>query len=160
MKKEILYLLVVALCSTGAVFSGCNSFSDKSKEAKMKEVYIEQSLIDAKRSASEEDRKNAKDQDWTSFKAEAESKIQANETTIADMQAKAKANKNVFNLVYTKELESIATTNGNLRRRLLDYIKDDANWEAFKREFNQDADKIAAQLNKITTQDNTKKNQF
>ena len=137
-KTLLLILLVIASLS---MISACKKSADqKLADAQVNEAVADQNVTDAQAKA------NATD-DWQAFKAEAETKITANDKIIADYKVKMTNAKGKLLASYDKKIDALELKNKALRTKLYDY-KDDGkgSWEKFKSEFNSDIDELGTSL--------------
>jgi hypothetical protein len=148
MKKTIIAIVAIAAISTTAIFTGCGPSTPKEKAAQAQVNEAKEQLNDAQKEATAEE--------WKAFKDESELKIRENEAGIAELKAKIKKSGKELDAVYEKKVDALEQQNKDMRARISNYEKNTkSDWEAFKREFNHDMDKLGSALKDFTV-DNKK----
>ncbi len=151
MKKVIFMLVVITACTTGILFTGCQTSDQKVDEAKTKVQDAKDDLKDVQQDANEEALKAATAEEWSIFKSESDIKIKANETLITNMKDKMKASGKKMDAVYEKNIDLLEQRNKDLRNRIDAYDNNSkSNWASFKREFNHDMDELAIAFRDLT----------
>ncbi len=151
MKKVIFMLVVITACTTGIIFTGCQTSDQKVDEAKTKVQDAKDDLKEVQQDANEEAVKAATAEEWTIFKSESDAKIKANETLIANMKDKMKASGKKMDAVYEKNIDLLEQRNKDMRNRIDAYDNNSkSNWASFKREFNHDMDELGIAFRDLT----------
>jgi DNA repair ATPase RecN len=131
MKKTIFYIAFAAIVS-GGILTSCDSKEKKVEDAKEEVQDAKQDLKEAQRDLNPE---------YSTFKTDAEMRIDANDKRIADLQAVInEPGKKPLDGARAKRIEELKERNAELRARLYGYEKERSDWESFKREFNHDMD--------------------
>jgi len=151
MKK---YFFIIAIMA-GTIFTSCQSSIQKQDAAQAKVRDAKRELNEAQKDANAANQVVATAEEWEAFRNESELKIKANETRIAELNAKMKKPGEILDAVYEKKITNLEQQNKEMRVRLLGYEKNQSNWESFKREFNHDMDAIGQALKDLTV-DNKK----
>jgi phage-related minor tail protein len=139
-----LLLIAGALFISGTSLTGCSNATPAEK------VENAQTKVDE----ANKNLDNATDAyvaDITSYRAETNAKIAANEQTIADLKAKTEAHQKDDRDAYTKKLGDLEQKNTELKMRLAVYKphgKDD--WEKFKAAYIRDMVVLGVAFNEIT----------
>ena len=139
----------------GTMFISCQSSIQKQDAAQDKVQDAKRELNAAQKDANAANQVVATAEEWEAFRNESELKIKANETRIAELNAKMKKPGEILDAVYEKKITNLEQQNKEMRVRLLGYDKSQSNWESFKREFNHDMDAIGQALKDLTV-DNKK----
>ncbi len=131
MKKQIFYIAFAAIVS-GGIFTSCESKQEKVEEAKEDVRDAKEELHDAQAEINPE---------YSTFRTDAEARIDANEKRIDDLQAVVnQPGKKPLDEARKQRIEELKERNAQLRARLYGYEKERSDWESFKREFNSDMD--------------------
>jgi chromosome segregation ATPase len=153
MKDVIFSLFTAMLLMASTAFIGCTS-SEKQVEnaqtkvnnAQEKVAEAKDDLTEAQKMAKMEAEKVANAAAWKTYKAEAEDKIKANDTRIAELKAGMKKSGKVVSAIYKENVAILEKKNAAMRNRISDYDKSQSNWESFKTEFNHDMDELGIAL--------------
>lgn len=88
------------------------------------------------------------DEDYKHFRSEQEKKIDANEKKIADLRSRRNTITSEDRDKYDKQIDEVERRNNELKRRIRENRKDEANdkRESFKREFNHDMDELGTSI--------------
>jgi hypothetical protein len=149
MKKSILVLAVTTFLA-GNVFTSCKSNTDKEEDAIENVENAEQNLEDVKEDINKDAITKANDEEWQTFKDEANSTIADNEKRIADLKIAMKKPGTTFDATYKKNIESLEDRNAALKTKISDYENNQTDWASFKREFSSDMNEIGAALKDLT----------
>jgi chromosome segregation ATPase len=105
-----------------------------------------------KDAAAEANTQNAKDSrndsgkdlndEYPSFRKDAEQMIADNENTIASLRAKLDKDKTPLDNIRRQKVEALEKQNADLKSKLYGYEKERSDWLAFKEGFNRDKDKL------------------
>lgn len=151
MKKAIFFLLVAGLFMGGATFTSCQSPADKAEDAQSDVQDARENLTEEQLEAREEMQEANAEAEWETFKADAEAKIDANQVRIDELrEAKRKSGSNTLDEAYKAKIDALQERNKELRRKISDRKPEDADWAAFKREFNHDMDELGKAFKDIT----------
>ena len=131
MKKTLLFITLCSASISVALIS-CESKAKKVEDATVKVEDAKTELKDAKAELNAE---------YPTFKSEAEMKIAANETKIAELRAVLnKPGKLHLDPIRKKQIDELEERNAQLKSRLYGYENERTDWIAFKNEFNHDMD--------------------
>lgn len=139
-------LLILAM----AVFSGCQSSSEKVDNAKENVADAKEELKEVQQEVNADAVKVANAAEWQAFKNESEEMIRKNEIRITELKVKMKKPGTTFDAAYAKNIEALEQKNKNLKIRIGDYENNQSDWEAFKREFNHDMEELGQALKDLT----------
>jgi hypothetical protein len=97
--------------------------------------------------------KNAKsgfDKEWSEFKSNAESKINANEKKIDEFKVKVKTTGKEFKTKYDKEVVVLEQKNVDLKKKINEFkFESKVKWEEFKQSFNNDMDVVGKSIKNL-----------
>jgi TolA-binding protein len=139
MKKSIFTLAAMSLLMTGAIFTSCNSATQK-----------EDNTTTEQQDAIAEEQVVATAEEWQEFKTDAEAKIKRNEIRIEELTVQMNKPGQVFDDLYKNRIQELQQQNKDLQNRIDAYDKSHTDWEKFKREFNHDMDELGDALKNIT----------
>ncbi|HLP49347.1 MAG TPA: hypothetical protein VK154_00540 [Chitinophagales bacterium] len=140
MKKTMFYTLATAI-AVGTIFTSCESKQEKVEDAKEEVQEAKEELHEAQRELNPE---------YANFKTDAEAKIEANDKRIAELREKInKPGKAPLDDARAKRIDELQEKNAQLRSRLYGYEKERSDWEAFKREFNNDMENLGNSFNDL-----------
>ena len=146
MKKSIFMLALIA----GSLFVSCKNNEEKKADAVDGVVEASKDLNDVNAEIKNEALTKANDQEWQTYKMEANKTIAENETRILELQKAINKPGNTFDATYKKSINDLNDRNTSLKNRIADYENNQTDWESFKREFNSDMDGIGKALKNIT----------
>jgi len=127
---------------SAAMFTSCY----KSADEKMKEAREE---VEEKRQELNAAVDSAKVQ-WEEFKLKAEAKIKENEARIEKFKAKMEKSDEKIKAKYREEITDLEAQNKLLKQKLDEYkYEGETKWQAFKREFNHDMDKLGKAIDDL-----------
>jgi serine phosphatase RsbU (regulator of sigma subunit) len=109
-----------------------------------------QDLKKVQADANEEAQKLEKEQEWETFKSDAEITIRNNEIRIGELRVKLRKEGKILDPMYEKKIETLEQQNKDLKKRIEDYEKNQSDWEIFKREFKHDMDELGKALKGLT----------
>lgn len=155
MKKAIITKAMAIAIIAGGIFTGCMSQAQKDEAARAKVEDAREDLNDAKIEAQRVAQKTATADEWRIFRNESEKKIYDNDVRIAEL--KVQLNKPGYTLdpLYVKRIEKLEEQNRGMRNRIIDYEKNQSDWNTFKREFNRDLDAFGKDLEDVFTDKNS-----
>jgi hypothetical protein len=131
MKKIIYVLSITASIMTGVILTRCQTPAQKVETAKEDLKTANQELND----------------EFPSFKKDAEVRLAANETTIKELRSKlTKSGNGTTDADNKKKIDELETKNGELRSKLYGYEGARTDWNTFKTKFNHDADNLTDAL--------------
>lgn len=95
--------------------------------------------------------KSTTQEDWQTFKADADAKIKKNDDRIAELKAKKREGTKEVQDKYNKKVADIERKNAELRDRINNYNGETTNekWNSFKREFNHDMKELGTSIKDI-----------
>jgi outer membrane murein-binding lipoprotein Lpp len=146
MKTTIYNLTIAAAIMVGGIFTGCDSSAQKVDDAQADVQEAKQDLKSAQNKANEQAEKEARDEEWRIFKADAEVKIANNESRISELRGKINSSGKTMSSVYENRIKTLEDQNKELRNRIYSYESNQSDWEVFKREFNRDMDALGTAL--------------
>jgi len=151
MKNVIFIFIAVLALAAGTFVSSCDTPAQKVDNAETNLNDAKQDLRDAKSDANSEARKAAMAEEWRAFKSEAELKIKANETRIAELKSKMKNSGKTADALYEKSIDALEQRNKALEARIDAYGRGQSDWDSFKREFNHDMDGLGQAFSDLAT---------
>lgn len=153
MKKSILTLVVIA-CLAGTSLISCKPSTKEEKESQEKVVEAKENVQDAKDSLRVA-KKAATDEEWKSFKKQADSIVTDNEAQIAELKLRMKKTGKSLDAKYQKNIETLEQKNQDIKLKI-DTYQNDANsdWQSFKREFKHDLDGMGKAFKDLTVDNN------
>lgn len=141
MKKSIIKLTAIVFTTT-LIAASCNTPAQKVEEAK-------EDVIEA-----HEDLNKAKEEyliDVENYRAETVNKINANNQSIIDFNARVENQKKEAKADYKKKVAELEQKNSDMKKRMEEYKADGKeNWESFKSEFNHDMEELGKAFNDLT----------
>jgi outer membrane murein-binding lipoprotein Lpp len=147
--KNSITSLSIAVFVTGLLLTGCQSSATKVQDAEKKVQDANENLTDAKQDLNKAQNDSATE--YQLFKKEAEEKIQANDKSIAEFNARIANEKLDNKLQYEKKLSDLQQTNSDLKKKLDDYKEQGKDaWKTFRISFNHDMNELKIKLNSIT----------
>jgi chromosome segregation ATPase len=164
MKKSIFMFATAMILTAVTSFTACTSpekkvenaqtkvdnAQEKVADAKDKVADAKDNLTEAQKMANAEAEKVANAAAWKAYKAEAEIKIKANDTRIAELKAGMKKAGKSVTALYKENVAILEKKNAAMKNRISDYDKSQSNWESFKTEFNHDMDELGTALKDFT----------
>jgi DNA repair ATPase RecN len=154
MKKPILTLALAVLFIPGIIITGCKSPTKNAEDAKENVQDAQKNLKDAKQEANTAVVKAANEQEWKSFKIDAEAQIKQNELRIAELKIKLKKPGKGLDEADKQRIDALEKRNDGFKSRMKDYEKDQGDWESFKREYNRDMDELKNAFNNLDVDNN------
>ncbi|MBN1821920.1 MAG: hypothetical protein JW833_14455 [Prolixibacteraceae bacterium] len=152
--RKILFMLAATTFIAGAIFTGCNSPSQKLENA-------EENVIDAKKAVldAQSDLNQARQDsitEYQQFKIEFENKIIANEKSIEELRTKIVSAGKEDKILYETKLTELQKRNYELKIKLDSYEESGTDqWQSFKLEFKHDMDELGKAFSDFTVS-NTK----
>ncbi len=145
MKKSIVKF-TGALVLIGAFGMGCNSSTEKLKDAKEDVVEADAELEKAKAEYLE---------DMKIYRVEAAQRIIENEKSIAEFKARVAADKKEARKEYKEKIADLEAKNTDMKKQLDNYQDDGfEKWKAFKVEFGKDMDSLGNAFKNLTIKSN------
>lgn len=154
MKKPILTVALAVFFLQGMILTGCKSNTQNAQDAKENVQEAKEDLKDAKQEENTAVVKAANEQEWKSFKIDADAKIKQNELRISELKAKMKKSGDGMDEAYKLKIDALEKRNEDLKTRMNDYEKNQTDWESFTREFNRDMDDLGTSLKNVTVDNN------
>lgn len=127
----------------GTILTGCQTSDQKEQTA-------QDALDEAKADETAAAQKVASAEEWQTFKAESETKINDNEIRIAELKEKMKKSGKTMDALYAQRIDTLEQKNKDLRTRMANYEQNQSDWESFKREFNHDMDELGKAMKDLT----------
>ena len=143
MKITTLMLAVMTTFIAGTILTGCQTSDQKEQTA-------QDALDEAKADETAAAQKVASAEEWQTFKAESETKINDNEIRIAELKEKMKKSGKTMDELYAQRIDTLEQKNKDLRTRMANYEQNQSDWESFKREFNHDMDELGKAMKDLT----------
>lgn len=148
--KKSIFILAVVTFMTGLIFTGCKSNSDKEADA-VENLQDASDNLDAVNKDAEQDAiKKANDEEWQTYKEEANKTIADNEVRIAELKSAMKKPGKTFDAAYAKSIDGLEEKNASLKTKISDYENNQTDWESFKREFSSDMTGLGDALKDLT----------
>jgi septal ring factor EnvC (AmiA/AmiB activator) len=145
MKKSIVSM-ASALLLVGAFSMGCNSSTEKLKDAKEDVVEADAELEKAKAEYLE---------DMKTYRAEAAERILENEKSIAEFKARVAKDKKEAKSEYNEKIADLEAKNTDMKKQLDNYQDDGfEKWKSFKTEFGKDMDSLGNAFKNLTIKNN------
>lgn len=140
MKKSIT-LFAASILISGALFTSCNSPSEKVEDA-------EENVEDANKKLEEANRAYLDDIEL--YRLETAERIAANEKSIAEFNERIKNEKKEAKADYKKKIDELDAKNTDLKKTMDDYkANGKEGWEEFKISFSQSMDEVGEELKLI-----------
>jgi len=146
MRTLVINFIVAMVILAYALFTGCQTSSEKLEAANQKVENEKQDLQEAQQDANAVAVKVANAEEWSAFKIDSEAKIKDNQIRIDELKVKMAKPGKTFDEMYAKSIENLEQKNKDLKNRLDAYETSQSDWEAFKREFNHDMDEVGQAL--------------
>jgi len=146
-------MITLAIATTfmaGAIFTGCQSATQKNEAARDKVQDAKEDLKAAENNAEAVKIKTATAEEWKEFKSETEAQIRVNEKSISEFKEKMKKSGKTLDAVYEKKIDALEQQNRDMQARIDGYEKSQSDWESFKSEFNHDMDELGKALKDLT----------
>jgi exonuclease VII large subunit len=148
--KKIIFILLVVLLSSAALFVSCKPATkeeqvakDNLEEAKDNVEDADRELVDARRQANAEE--------WASFKNDVNTVVEKNDAKIDSLKLEIKKSGKEADAAYQKRIDALKERNEELKVKIKTYKNDaNSNWESFKREFNHDTEELGKSLKDFT----------
>lgn len=149
--KKTFYILVITAFIGGISFVGCKSNSEEKEDAVENVNEANQDLKEVETEQAEEQVTKANDAEWQTYKDESNKTILANDARIKELRKAMNKPGSTFDKSYAKSIDALEEKNTALKDRISNYENNQTDWESFKREFNSDAEGIAAAFKDLTT---------
>jgi DNA repair ATPase RecN len=149
--KNLISDFIIALTMLAVAFlSSCQSNADKLEEANKDVAEAQEELAEARADAREVRIMVANEEEWRTFKSDAEVKIDNYEKRIEEIREDMKKPGKNFDETYRNNIDSLEERNKDLRKRMGYYENNQSDWDKFKREFNHDMDELGKALKDLT----------
>ena len=149
MRKSAIFLATAALL-VGVSTSGCKSNSEKEADAVENVQSASDNLEIVENDAKLDAANKANDAEWQTFKEEASTSIDANQTRIDELNVAMNKAGNTFDESYKKSINDLKEKNELLKSKIADYENNQTDWDSFKREFNSDMAEIGQAFKNLT----------
>jgi hypothetical protein len=138
MKKTIFMLATATALIAGTMTTACQSQVEKNDAAQksMQEPQGAQKGVTA--------------EEWQTFKSQSETKIQENETRIAELKAKLQKSGEAMDEQLDNKIDVLEQKNKDLKAKIENFELTKGDWESFKSEFNHDIDALGQSLKDFT----------
>ena len=147
--KNTILTLSIAVCLVGTVLSGCQTSAKKIENAENKVQDARENLADAKQDLSNAQNDSARE--YLEFKRESEEKIRANDSIIAEFNARISNEKMDNKAQYEQKLAELQQTNSDLKKKLDEYSEQGKDaWIKFEIGFNHDMDALKHAIKNLT----------
>lgn len=123
---------------------------EKVGDARENVAEAKQDLTEAQKMAKVEAEKAENAAAWKVYKTDAEVKIKANDTRIAELKSTMKKAGKSTSAMYKENVTILEKKNAAMKNRISDYDRSPSNWESFKSEFNRDMDELGTALKDFT----------
>ena len=144
MKTNILITAFI-VCVATITITSCN-FSTEQKAAT-----LEEAKANVEEASQDLDIARADSAEFANYKIESEKKLKENELLIADMKDKMKTERKESVAKYERQLDSLDMQNAQLRENMHTYNSlGKANWESFKKRFNQELDNLGKAISQLS----------
>ena len=144
--KKLFIVVVILACVASVALNSCNTPAQKVENA-------QENVKEAK-----EDLNAANDAylaDIESYRKETADKIEANNKSIAEFNARIEKEKLTAKEDYAKKISLLQQRNTDLKKKLDDYKADSKEkWQAFKAELSHDMDELAQSFKDFTVKNN------
>lgn len=134
----------------GIIFTGYQSSTKKQEAAQANMLYARRDLTTPQKDGNKAGLNALEAEEWIIFKSENELKIRDSEIQISELFAKMKKQKEIIDALYEKKVAYLEAQIKYMKVRLENYEKGPANWESFKRGFNNEMDAIENSLKDLT----------
>ena len=135
--------IAMAAIITSIIFTGCSTPAEDVETAKESVENANQNLDQAN---------DAYLKDIENYRKEASHKIELNDKSIAEFNARIANEKAETKADYQKKITALDNKNTDLKKSIADYqASGKENWEAFKTKFSQDMDDLGAALSAFFT---------
>lgn len=143
--KKLFFTLSATVMLTGAIFTSCDTASEKVDKAEEKSIKASEDFNIAKEEYMT---------DIENFKKETDAKIEANNLTIADFKIKIATSKKDAQVYYQEQIAILEQKNIAMKQKLDTYEESGKdNWESFKTEFNKDMNDLGEAFKNFTVKD-------
>jgi outer membrane murein-binding lipoprotein Lpp len=148
-KKKKMILITYAALLSGAISIGCNNSAQKVENAEEKVEEANRNLEKAKEDY---------EKDIENFRQITAAKIEENNKSIAEFNARKEAEKTTLHTNYKVEIENLESKNSDMKKTMDDFRaggKED--WERFKIEFTRNMEQLAAAIQGFVNKESNKK---
>jgi hypothetical protein len=141
MKKSFLMLAAIAIAG-GAIFTGCNTPSQKVENAQENVVEANQDLAKANQEYLA---------DVALYRQETATRIAANDESIREFNARMAKDKRLARADYKKRIADLDQKNRDMKLKMDNYREDGKDkWQIFKAEFSHDMDEMGKAFKDLT----------
>ena len=148
--KKTIYILAISAFIGGTSLIGCKSNTEEKEDAIENVNDANQGLKEVEADQTADQITKANDEEWQTYKTESNKTIVANETRIKELRNAMNKPGTTFDKSYAKSIDALEEKNTALKNRIINYENNQTDWESFKREFNSDAEGIAAAFKDLT----------
>jgi uncharacterized protein YciW len=150
MKKINVLKFVSSSILTLGLLAGCNTPEQKVENAEQKVSDAKANVIEAKENLQQARIDSASE--YRKFKADAETRLIANEKEIAALRTHKAEEKKELQAKYDKKLEDLEQKNAKLKNQMDNYKDENQKdkWDSFKLSFNEEMTKIEEELKGLT----------
>jgi uncharacterized protein YeaO (DUF488 family) len=93
---------------------------------------------------------NTENEEWKSFRTEADARIRSNEMLLAELSVQLNKPGTALDTLYAKRIRTLSKQNQAFKPRLEAFEKKRNDWETFKRDFNHDMDELEKALKSLS----------
>jgi phosphoenolpyruvate-protein kinase (PTS system EI component) len=137
MKRKILITAAIVFASA-ALFTGCNTPSQKVETAKENVEEANEELAKAKQEYLA---------DLESYRKQQATQSLTNQQMIAELKTRIAKEKEATRAAYTKRISELEQKNRDMNNKMTAYVEDgQENWKSFKAEFSRDMDELGNAL--------------
>lgn len=140
---------MLALLAT-ALFTSCKSNTEKEADAVADVQEATENLDSVTDAVANDAATKANDAEWQTYKAEANTTIDANEKRIAELKNALQKPGKTFDAAYGKSIDALEERNASLKTKISDYENNQTDWASFKREFDSDMTELGQALKDLT----------
>jgi hypothetical protein len=148
MKNSLIICVLAATVLAGTFFAACQSAFQK-EEAEAAELSAPQ-YTSAMAEAHTQVNQNTENEEWKSFRTEADARIRSNEMLLAELSVQLNKPGTALDTLYAKRIRTLSKQNQAFKPRLEAFEKKRNDWETFKRDFNHDMDELEKALKSLS----------
>ena len=140
--KKLILKVVASVFLTGALLTSCNTPAQKVENAEDNVTEANQDLAKANREYEAE---------IESYRKETADKIEANNKSIADFNARIALEKKDAQDDYRRQIATLEQKNSDMKKKMDDYkAEGKEKWEKFKTEFSRDLEELGNAFKDLT----------
>jgi outer membrane PBP1 activator LpoA protein len=148
MKNSLIICVLATTVLAGTLFAACQSAFQK-EEAEAAELSAPQ-YTSAMAEAHTQVNQNTENEEWKSFRTEADARIRSNEMLLAELSVQLNKPGTALDTLYAKRIRTLSKQNQAFKPRLEAFEKNRNDWETFKRDFNHDMDELEKALKSLS----------